>query len=106
MITQKGYGRKIHDVVTLQENEYEYNAKSIFNFSMNDMVIKTVQFSISTLQFKSKMQYFAKCTKLMIKIHRQKCQPMQNAYFFLYFQYIKGKMNGLKRNLIYKFYYV
>ena len=26
--------------MTLQENEYEYNAKSIFNFSMNDMLNK------------------------------------------------------------------
>ena len=79
------YGSEIHDVMTLEENGYEYNAKLIFNFSMNDMVIKTVQFSISTLQFRSKMQSFAKCAKLMIKIQRQKCQPMQNAYF-LYFQ--------------------
>jgi hypothetical protein len=59
--------------MTLQENEYEYNAKSIFNFSMNDMLIKTVQFSISTMLFRSKMQYFAKCTKLMIKVQIKKC---------------------------------
>jgi hypothetical protein len=70
--------------MTLQENKYEYNAKSIFNFSMNDMRIKTVQFSISTLQFRNKMQSFTKCTKLMINIQRQKCQPMQNAYIFVF----------------------
>ena len=65
--------------MTLQEDKYEYNAKSIFNFLMNDMLIKIVQFSISTLQFISKMQSFAKCDKLMIKVQRQKYQPMQNA---------------------------
>ena len=59
--------------MTLQENKYKYNAKSNFNFSMNDMHIKIVQFSISTLQFRSKMQSFTKCTKLMIKVQRQKC---------------------------------
>ena len=58
--------------MTLQEDKYEYNAKSTFNFSMNDMLIKTVQLSISTLQFRSKMQSFTKCTKLMIKVQRQK----------------------------------
>jgi hypothetical protein len=46
--------------MTLQENEYKYNANSIFDFSMNDMLIKAVEFSISTLQFRSKMQSFAK----------------------------------------------
>ena len=73
MITQKGMEVKLNDVMTLQEDKYEYNAKSIFNFSMNDMLIKTVQFSISTLKFRSKMQSFTKCTKLMIKVQRQKC---------------------------------
>ena len=67
------YGSETHDVMNLQENEYEYIAKSIFNFSMNDMLIKTMQFSISTLQFRSKMQSFAKWTKLMIKAQRKKC---------------------------------
>jgi hypothetical protein len=56
----KGYGSETRDVMTLQENEYEYNEKSIFNFSMNDMLIKAVQFFISTLQLRSKMQSFAK----------------------------------------------
>ena len=85
MITQKGYGSETHDIMTLQENKYKYNAKSNFYFSMNDMLNKKVQSSILTLQLRSKMQSFAKCAKLMIKVQRQKCQPMQNAYF-LYFQ--------------------
>ena len=34
------YGCETHDVMTPQENKYEYNAKSIFNFSMNDMHIR------------------------------------------------------------------
>jgi hypothetical protein len=92
--------------MTLQENKYEYNAKSNFNFSMNDMRIKIVQFSISTLQFRSKMQSFTKCTKLMIKIQKTKMPSNVKCLFFLYFQYIKEKMHGLKRNLIYKFYFV
>ena len=78
------YGCETHDVMTLQEDKYEYNAKSIFIFSMNGMLLKTMQFSISTLQFKSKMQSFTKLTKLMINIQRQKFQPMQNAYFFVF----------------------
>ena len=76
----------------------------ILIFSMNDMRIKTMQFSISTLQFRSKMQSFTKCTKLMIK--SQKTKIPSNAYLFLYFQYIKEKMHGMKSNLIYKFYCV
>ena len=92
--------------MALQENKYGYNAKSIFNFSMNDMLIRTVQSSISTLQFRSKMQSFTKCAKLMIKIQRQKCQPMQTAYFFCIFNILKNKMHGLISNLIYKFYCV
>jgi hypothetical protein len=36
----------------------------------------------------------------MMKIQRQKCQPMQNAYFCLYFQYSKKKMHGMINNLL------
>jgi len=92
--------------MTLQENKYKYNAKSNFNFSMNEMCIKTVQFSISTLQFRSKTKSFTKCTKLMIKIQKTKMPSNVKCQLFLYFQYIKEKMHGLKSNLIYKFYCV
>ena len=78
------YGSETHGVMTLPEYKYGYNAKSIFNFSMNDMLIKTMQSSISNLQFISKIWYFSKCAKLMMKIQRQKCQPMQNAFFFVF----------------------
>jgi hypothetical protein len=37
----------------------------------------------------------------MIEIQRQKCQAMQNAYFFCIFNILKLKMHGLKNNLIY-----
>ena len=37
----------------------------------------------------------------MIEIQRQKCQAMQNAYFFCIFNTLKLKMHGLKSNLIY-----
>jgi hypothetical protein len=66
------YGSETHDVMTLQENKYEYNSNSNFNFSMNDMLIKTMRFSILTLQFRSKLLSFTKCAKLMIKIQKTK----------------------------------
>jgi hypothetical protein len=72
----------------LSENKYEYNAKSVFNFSMNDMLIKTVQSSISNLQFGSKIQSFAKCAKLM-KNSKTKIPTNAKCLFFLYFQYSK-----------------
>jgi hypothetical protein len=77
--------------MTLQENEYKYNAKSNFNFSMNDMRIKTVQFSISTLQFNSEMQYFTTCTKLMIKIQKTKMPSNLKCLFFCIFNILKRK---------------
>ena len=70
--------------MTLQENGYEYNANSIFNFSMNDMLIKAVQFSISTLQFKSNMQYFTKCTNLMIKTQKTKIPSNVKCLLFVF----------------------
>ena len=54
---------------------------------MNDMRIKIVQFSISTLQFRSKMQSFTKCTKITIKIQKKKMPSNVKCLFFLYFQY-------------------
>ena len=77
--------------MTLHENKNRYNAKPNLNFSMNDMQNKTVQSSILILQLKNKMQSFTKCAKLMIKIQRQKCQSMQNAYFFYIFNILKIK---------------
>ena len=62
------YGSETHGVMTMPENKYGYNAQSIFNFWMNDMLIKIVQSSISNLQFISKIQSFTICAKLMIKI--------------------------------------
>ena len=77
--------------MTLQESKYEYNAKSNFNFSMNDMRIKRMQFSISTLQFKSRMQSFTKCTKLMIKIQKKKMPSNVKCLFFCIFNILKRK---------------
>ena len=70
--------------MTLHKNKNRYNAKPNFNFSVNDMLNKTMQSSILILQLRNKMQSFIKCAKLMIKIPRRKCQPMQNAYFFVF----------------------
>jgi hypothetical protein len=72
-------------------------------FSMNDMRIKIVQFSISTMQFRSKMQSFTKCTKLMIKIQKTKVPSNVKCLFFCIFNILKKKMHGLISNLVYKF---
>jgi hypothetical protein len=63
----------------------------ILFFSMNDMCIKTTQFSISTLQFKSKMQYFTKCTNLMIKIQKPKIPSNVKCLFFYIFNILNKK---------------
>jgi hypothetical protein len=91
VITQKRHGSETHDIMTLQENKYKYKAKSNFNFSMNDMSIKTVQFSISTLQFRSKMQSSTKCTKLMIKIQKTKNAKQCKMPIFCIFNILKIK---------------
>jgi uncharacterized protein YdhG (YjbR/CyaY superfamily) len=71
-------------------------------FSMNDMRIKIVQFSISTLQFRSKMQSFIKCTKLTIRFQKTKMPSNVKCLFFCIFNILKKKMHGLISNLIYK----
>jgi hypothetical protein len=73
--------------MTLHENKNRYNANPNFDFSVNDMLNKISEISILTLQLRSKMQYFAKCAKLMIRVPRQKYQPMQNTYFFVFSTY-------------------
>ena len=73
--------------MTLHKNKNRYNANPNLNFSVKDMLNKTVQSSILILQLRNKMQSFVKCAKLMIKFQIQKYQPIQNAYF-LYFQCI------------------
>jgi hypothetical protein len=87
--------------MTLHKNNNRYNAKTNFNFSVNDMLNKMVQSSILILQLKNKIQSLIKCAKLMIKFQRQKYQPMQNANFFCIFNVFKKKMHALIRDLIY-----
>jgi hypothetical protein len=77
--------------MTLLKNQNRYNANPNFNFSVNDMLNKTVQSSISIMQLISKMQSFAKCANLMVKVQRKNYQPMQNAYFFVFSMYLKRK---------------
>jgi hypothetical protein len=69
---------------------------------MYDMLLKTMQFSNSTLQFRSKMQSFTICTKLMIKTQKTKIPSNAKClFFFCIFNISKPKMHGLKSNLIY-----
>ena len=77
--------------MTLHKNKNRYNAKPNFNFLVNDMLNKKVKSSILIPQLRNKMQTFIKCDKLMIKFQRQKYQPMQNAYFFVFSMYLKRK---------------
>ena len=77
--------------MTLHKTKNRYNAKPNFNFSVNDMLNKTMQSSILILQLRNKMQSFIKCAKVMIKFQRQKYQPVQNAYFFVFSMYLKRK---------------
>jgi hypothetical protein len=85
------YGNETHGVMTLHKNKNRYNAKTNFNFSVNDMLNKTMQSSILILQLRNKLQSFIKCAKIMIQFQRQKYQPMQNAYFFVFSMYLKRK---------------
>ena len=66
------------------------------------MLLKTMQFSNSTLQFRSKMQFFTICTKLMIKTQKTKNVKQCKMPIFCIFNISELKMHGLKNNLIYK----
>ena len=102
MITQKGMEVKLMMLWLCKKMNMNIMQSLSLTFSINDMRIKTVQSSISTLQFRNKMQSFTKCTKIMINIQKTKNAKQCKMPIFLYFQYTKKKMHGLIRNLIYK----
>jgi hypothetical protein len=68
---------------------------------MYDMLLKTMQFSNLTLQFRSKMQSFTICTKLTTpftictklttETQKTKIAKQCKMPIFLYFQYIKSE---------------
>jgi hypothetical protein len=69
--------------MTLHENKNRYNEKPNLSFLVNDML--NTNREILTLQLRSKMQYFTKCAKIMIKVQRQRYQPMKKFLFFCIF---------------------